>query len=88
MANGEGYILNRDFWAPLQADKDGKYSTVGRFSRGDVLVGVELPDKFLEIATSGPNPTLLKKDSLEAEGVGSPTVEDPPTAEQRESSKR
>lgn len=91
MANGDGYVLNVDFWAPLQADKEGKYSVVGRFARGDALTGVELPEKFLEQATSGSRPMLLKKDSKESETVGAPTVaaaSAPPTVEQRENSKK
>jgi hypothetical protein len=90
MANGDGYVLNRDFWAPLQANEEGKYYTVGRFSRGDVLTGVELPEEFLKIALSGPNPTLIKKDSKEQERVGAPTVaaaSSPSTPEQRENKK-
>jgi len=85
MANGDGYVLNEDFWAPLQADKDGKYSVVGRFSRGDTLTGVELPEKFLEMATKGTKPMLVKKS--DSEGVGAPNraaSEAPPTPEQRE----
>ena len=90
MANGSEYVLNRDFWAPLQADSDGKYSIVGRFSRGDTLDGVELPDGFLKAATSGSRPMLLKKDSREAESVGTPVVaatEAPMTVQQRENKK-
>jgi hypothetical protein len=67
MANGDGYVLNRDFWAPLLPGEDGKYSIVGRFSKGDTLTGVDIPVDFLEKATSGPQPVLLKKDSREAE---------------------
>lgn len=69
MANGDQYTLNVDFWAPLMPNEDGKYSVVGRFARGDTLEGVNLPDDFLEKATAGPKPLLLKKDSREAERV-------------------
>jgi hypothetical protein len=70
MANGDGFVLNQDFWAPLQANKDGKFSIVGRFSKGDTLKGVELPDEFLEKALSGPRPMLSKKESEEAPRQG------------------
>lgn len=90
MANGDGYVLNRDFYAPLQAGEDGKFSIVGRFSRGDVLKGCEFPEEFLKQATSGPNPTFVKKDSQEEERVGAPMAAasaSPSTPEQRENKK-
>jgi hypothetical protein len=75
MANGDGYTLNRDFWAPLLPGEDGKYSIVGRFSKGDTLTGVEIPADFLEKATSGPQPVLLKRDSAEAQNQSASPVQ-------------
>jgi hypothetical protein len=60
MANGSGYVLNFDFWAPL---KDGR--VVKRFSKGDTLDGVDLPADFVEKATKGARPMLVKKSSEE-----------------------
>ena len=81
MANGDGYVLNVDFWAPLHEVGDGKYSVAGRFSKGDVLEGVNIPDDFLEKATAGPRPILLKKDSQEAERQGASPVAEATSAQ-------
>ena len=75
MANGDGYVLNVDFWAPLHEVGDGKYAIAGRFAKGDVLEGVNIPDDFLEKATAGPRPLLLKKDSGEAQEQSASPVE-------------
>lgn len=66
MVNGDQYVLNDDFWAPMQKNDDGVTRVVGRFSKGDVLEGVTLSEELITQGTKGVRPMLLKKNSKEA----------------------